>query len=168
MPKNAQTTTQLGLFHMLTCNAQNPSRQASTACELRTYRCTRQTRFRKGIGTRDQIANIHWIIEKARELQNNICFTDSTKPLTVWITTNWKTLKDIGIPHHFTCLLRNLCAGQEATIRNRHEVMDWFKIGKGMSRLYILSTCLFPWYHKESDIAEQLNNNHKDIWIFFL
>ena len=79
MPKNAQTTTQLGLFHMLTCNAQNPSRQASTACELRTYRCTRQTRFRKGIGTRDQIANIHWIIEKARELQNNICFTDSTK-----------------------------------------------------------------------------------------
>ena len=75
-----------------------------------------QAGFRKGRGTRDQIANIHWIIEEAREFQKNInfCFIDYAKPLTVWITTNWKILKEVGIPGHLACLLRNLYAGQEA------------------------------------------------------
>ena len=78
-----------------------------------------QAGFRKIRGTRDQIANIRWIIEKAREYQKNICFCFLTmpKPLTVWITANWKILKEMGIPDHLTCLLRNLYAGQEATVR---------------------------------------------------
>ena len=77
-----------------------------------------QAGFRKGRGTRDQIANIHWIIEKAREFQKDIyfCFIDYAKPLTVWITINWKILREMGIPGHLTCLLRNLYAGQEATV----------------------------------------------------
>ena len=72
-----------------------------------------QAGFRKGRGTRDQIANIHWIIEKAREFQKNIYFSfiDMPKPLTVWITINWKILKEMGIPDHLTCLLRNMYAG---------------------------------------------------------
>ena len=72
-----------------------------------------QAVFRKGRGTRNQIANICWIIEKAKEFQKNIyfCFIDYAKPLTVWITTNWKILKEMGIPEHLTCLLRNLYAG---------------------------------------------------------
>ena len=92
-----------------------------------------QAGFRKGRGTRDQIANIHWIIEKARELQKNIYFASMTmlKPLTVWITTNWKILKEMGIPDPLTCLLRNLSAGQEATVKTRHGTTDWFKTGKG-------------------------------------
>ena len=83
-------------------------------------------RFRKGRGTRDAIANICWIIEKAREFQKNIyfCFTDNAKPLTVCITTNWKILKETGIPDHLTCLLRNLYADQEATVRTRQGTVD--------------------------------------------
>ena len=83
-----------------------------------------QAGFRIGRGTRDQIANIHWIIEKAREFQENIyfCFMDNT----VWITTNWKILQGMGIPDHLTCLLRNLCAGQEAPVRTGHGTTDWF------------------------------------------
>ena len=75
-----------------------------------------QAGFRKGRGTRDQIANIHWIIKKAREFQKNIyfCFIDKPKPLTVWITTNWKILKEMGIPDHLTYLLRNLYAGSRS------------------------------------------------------
>ena len=79
-----------------------------------------QAGFRKGRGTRDQISSIHWITEKAREYQTNIyfCYTDYTKPLTVWITKKlWKILQEMGIPDHLICLLRNLYAGQEATIR---------------------------------------------------
>ena len=94
-----------------------------------------QAGFRKGRGTRDQIANIDWIIEKAREFQENIyfCFIDSAKaPLTMWITTNWKILQEMGIPVHLTCLLRNLYAGQEATVRSRHGTTDWFQIEKGV------------------------------------
>ena len=75
-------------------------------------------KLRRGRGTRDQIASIHWITEKARELQKSIyfCLIDYAKALTVWITTNWKILKEMGIPDHLTCLLRNLYAGQEATV----------------------------------------------------
>ena len=81
-----------------------------------------QAGFRKGRGTRDQIANIRWIMKKAREFQKNIyfCFIDYIKPLTVWITANWKILQEMEILDHLTCLLRNLYAGQEATVRTGH------------------------------------------------
>ena len=87
-----------------------------------------QAGFRKGRGTRDQIANIHWIIEKARECQKNIyfCFIDYAKAF-VWITINWKILKEMGIPDHLTCLLRNLYAGQETTVRTGHGTTDCSK-----------------------------------------
>ena len=90
---------------------------------------------KKGRGMRGQIANIHWILEKGRELQKNIyfCFIDYTKAFAC-IDHNklWKILKEMGTPDHLTCLLRNLYAGQEATVRAQHETIDWFKIGKGV------------------------------------
>ena len=98
-------------------------------CELSDV----QAGFRKVRGTRDQIANICWINEKARDFQKNIyfCFTDYAKPLTEWITTNCKILEETGILDHLTCLLRNLYAGQEATVRTVHRTTDWFQIRKG-------------------------------------
>ena len=106
-----------------------------------------QDGFRKGRGTRDQIANIHWIIEKAREFQKNIyfCFTDYAKAF-VRITINWKILKEMGIPDHLTCLLSNLYAGQEATLRMAQGTTDWFQIGKRVHQGCILSQCLFSLY----------------------
>ena len=106
-----------------------------------------QAGFRKGRGTRDQIANIHWIIEKARECQKNIyfCFIDYAKAF-VWITTNWKILKEMGIPDHLTYLLRNLYAGQEATVRTGHGTTDWFQIGKGIHQGFKMSPCLFNFF----------------------
>ena len=92
-----------------------------------------QAGFRKGRGTRDQIANIYWIIEKIREFQkktSTFALLTMPKPLTVWITTNWKILKEMGMPDHLTCLQQNLYAGQEAPVRTGHGTMDWFKIGK--------------------------------------
>ena len=97
--------------------------------------------FRKGRGTRDQTANIRWIIEKVREFQKKTSISallTMPKPLTVWITINWKILKEIGIPDHLTCLLRNLYAGQEATVRTGHGTTDWFQIGKGVRQGCIL------------------------------
>ena len=79
-----------------------------------------QAGFRKVRGTGDQIANICWIIEKTRKFQKNICFLSILKPLIVWVTTNWKILQEMGIPDHLTCLMRNLYAGQKATVRTRH------------------------------------------------
>ena len=120
-----------------------------------------QAGFRKGRGTRDQIANICWVIKKARAFQKNIyfCFIDYAKafdcvahnklwkmPLTVWLITNWKILKEMGIPDHLTCLLRNLYAGQEATVRAGHGTTDWFQIWKGVHQSCILSPCLFNLY----------------------
>ena len=93
------------------------------------------TGFRKGRRTRDQIGNICWIMKKAREFQKKSSISAlliMPKPLTVWITTNWKILKEIGIPDHRTCLLRNLNAGQEATIRTGYGTTDWLKIWKGV------------------------------------
>ena len=106
-----------------------------------------QTVFRKGRGTRDKIANIPWIIEKTREFQKNIyfCFINCTKDF-VWITTNWKILKEMKIPDHLTCLLRNLYASQDATLSTRHGAVDWFKIGKGVCQGCVLSLCLFNLY----------------------
>ena len=94
-----------------------------------------QAGFRKGRGSRDQIVNIHWIIEKTREFQKNIyfCFIDYTKTFDcVDHNKLWKILKEMGIPDHLPCLLRNLYAGQEATVRTRHGTKDWFQIGKGV------------------------------------
>ena len=106
-----------------------------------------QARFRIGRGTSDQIASIHWIIEKAREFQKNIYFSFSNYVKAfVWITTNWKILQEMGIPDHLTCLLRNLYAGQEATVRTRHGTTDWFQIEKGVHQGCILSPCLFNLY----------------------
>ena len=105
-----------------------------------------QAGFRKGRGTRDQNANIHWIIEKAREFQknNHICFIDYAKAFDcVDHNTLWKILKEMGILDHVTCLLRNLYADQEATVRTGHGTTDWFQIGKGVCQGCILSPCLF-------------------------
>ena len=111
-----------------------------------------QAAFRKGRGTRDQIANIHWIIEKAREFQKNIhfCFIDYAKAFDcVDHNKLWKILKEMGIPDHLTCLLKNLYAGQEATVRTGHGTADWFQIGKGVRQSCILSPCLFNLYAKD-------------------
>ena len=107
-----------------------------------------QAGFRKGRGTRDQIANNHWIIEKAREFQKNIyfCFIDYSKAFNCWITTNWKILKKIGMPDHLTYLLRNLYAGQEATIRTGHGKTVCFQIRKRVRQGCILSPCLCNLY----------------------
>ena len=108
-----------------------------------------QAGFRKGRGTRDQIANICWIMEKPREFQKNIyfCFIDYAKAFDcVDHNKLWKILKEMGIPDHLTCLLRNLYTGQEATVRTGHETTDWFQIGKGGCQGYILSPCLFNLY----------------------
>ena len=103
-----------------------------------------QAGFRKGRGTRDQIANIHWLIEKAREFQKIISFIDYNQSFgCVDHNKLWKILKELGIPDHLTCLLRNLYAGQEATVRIGHGTTDWCKIGKGVRQDYILSSCLF-------------------------
>ena len=108
-----------------------------------------QADFRKGRGTRDQIASIHWIIKKATEFQKNVyfCFIDYAKAFDC-VNHNklWKFLKEMGIPDHPTFLLRNLCADQEATVRTGHGTTDWFQIGKGVCQGCILSPCLFNLY----------------------
>ena len=108
-----------------------------------------QSGFRKGRGTRGQIANIHWIIEKAREFQKNIyfCFTDYTKAFDcVYHNNLWTIFKEMEIPDHCMCLLRNLYGGQIATVRTRHGKMNWFKIGKGVHQGCTLSPSLFNLY----------------------
>ena len=102
-----------------------------------------QAGFRKGRGTRDQIANIHWIIEKAREFQKNIyySFIDSVDHNKLW-----KILKEMGISDHLTCLLRNLYAGRETAVRTGYGTTDWFQIGKGVHQGCILLPCLFNLY----------------------
>ena len=108
-----------------------------------------QVDFRKGRGTRDQIANIHWITEKAKEFQKNIYFGLIDYPKAFDCVNHnklWKILKEMGIPDHLTCLLRNLQAGQEATVRTGHGATDRFQIGKGVRQGCILSPCLFNLY----------------------
>ena len=108
-----------------------------------------QAGFRKVRGTRDQIANICWIMEKAREFQKNIyfCFIDYAKDFD-YVDHNklWKILQEMGIPDHLICLLRNLYAKQEATVRTGHRTTDWLQIRKGIHQGYILSPCLFNLY----------------------
>ena len=115
-----------------------------------------QAGFRKGRGTKDQIANIHWIIKKAREFQKttdyvvvpeNYCFTDYAKAFDcVDHKKLWKFLYKMRIPDHLTCLLRNLYAGQQTIVRTGHETTDWFQIRKGARQGCILSPCLFNIY----------------------
>ena len=110
-----------------------------------------QAGFRKGRGTRDQIANIRWIIKKAREFQKNIyfCFIDYVKVFdSVDQNKLWKILQEMGIPDHLTCLLRNLYAGQEAPVRTGYGTTDWFQIGKGVHQSCISSPCLFNLYEE--------------------
>ena len=136
MPKNVRTTGQLHSFLMRVDYAQNPLSYTSAVCELRNSRV--QAGFRKGRGTRDQIVNICWIIEKAREFHKNIyfCYIDTAK-LLCGHNKLWKILKEIGIPGHLTYLLRNLYVGQkqqleklEAAVRTLYGTNDWLKIGK--------------------------------------
>ena len=112
-----------------------------------------QAGFRKGRGTRDQIANICWIMDKAREFQKNISFSfiDYAKAFDcVDHNKLWKILKEMGIPDHLTSLLRNLYAGQEATIRTGHGTTDWFQIGKGVPQGFILSPSYFTYMQSAS------------------
>ena len=147
MPKNVQTTTKL-------CSFSNARKimlkilQASRQQYVNEKLPDAKSGFIKGRGTRDQIANINWIIEKAREFQKTSTSASLTtlKPLTVWITTNWKTLKEMGIPDYLTCLLWNLYAGQEAIARTGYGTTNWFQIGKGVCQDCILSPCLFNFY----------------------
>ena len=135
MPKNAQTIAQL---HLLTSKVMLKILQARLQqyvnCEIPDI----EAGFRKGRGTRDQIVSIHWIIEKAREFQENIyfCFINYAKAFySVDHNKLWTILKDMGISDYLTCLLRNLYAGQEATVRTGHGATDWFQ----KSRLYIVT-----------------------------
>ena len=132
MPKNVQTVTQLHSSHTLVMFK-------ILQVRLQQYMNHKlpdvQAGFRKGRGTRYQVANIHWIIKKAREFQKNIyfCFIDYAKVFDcVDHNRLWKILKEMGILDHLTCLLRNLYAGQEATVRIGHGTTDWFQIGKGV------------------------------------
>ena len=126
-----------------------------------------QAGFRKG---RDQIANICWVFKKAREFQKNIyfCFTDYAKVFN-WVDHNklWKNLKEMGIPDHLTCLLRNLYAGQEEAVRTGHETTDWFQIEKRVCQGCTLSPCLFNLYAEyimrqlELDMEQHMVPNRK-------
>ena len=144
MPKNAQTTTQLHSSQTLVKWCLKFSRPGfsytwSVNCELPYV----QADFRKGRGIRDQIANIHWIIKKAREFQKTSISALLTmpKPLTVWITTNWKTLKEKGIPDHLTCLLWNQYAEQEET---EPDMKQW--TGSKLGKEYVKTVCCYPVY----------------------
>jgi len=149
-PKERQCQRMLELPHNcthLTCyqgNAQNSPSQ--TSAYVTPEHPDVQAGFKKGRRTRDQIANIRWIMEKAREFQKNIyfCFIDHAKAFDcVDHNKLWKILKQMGIPDHLICLLRTLYAGQEATVRTGHGTTDWFQIGKGVCQGCILSPCLF-------------------------
>ena len=148
MPKNIQITIQLHSFHIL-------MKLCSKSFQVRLQQYVNQTLpdvqagFRKGRGTRDQVANIHWIIKKAREFQKHIyfCFIDYAKAFDcVDHNKLWKILKEMGIPDHLTCLLRNLYAGQDTTVRTGHGTTDWSQIVKGVCQGCILSPCLFNLY----------------------
>ena len=147
MPKNAPTTAQL--------HSSDASKVMFKTLQARLQQYVNhelpdvQAGFRKGRGTRDQIANISWIINRARESQKNIyfCFIDYAKSFDcVDHDTLWKTPEDMEIPDHLTCLLRNLYAGQEATVRTGHGTTDWFQIRKEVCLGCTLPPCLFNLY----------------------
>ena len=141
MPKNAQTTALISHASKVMLKILQARLQQYVNRELPDIRAG----VRKGRGTRDEIANIRWIMEKAREFQKNIyfCFIDYVKAFDcVDHNKLWKIVKEMGIPDHLTCLLRNLFAGQEAPDRTGHGTTDWFQIGKGVHKGCILSTYL--------------------------
>ena len=148
MPKNVQTTVQLHFSH--TSKVMLKILQARLQQYVSQELPNVQAGFIKGRGTRNQIANICWIVEKARELKKNyLCFIDYVKASDcVDHNKLWKILKEMEIPNHLTCLQRNLYTGQEATVRTGHGTMDWFKIGKEGCQGCILSPCLFNFYAK--------------------
>ena len=145
MPKNIKTTTQVTLIS-------HASEVVLKILQARLQQYVNhelpivQAGFRKGRGNRDQIANICWIIKKATRKNIFSFLLTMPKPLTVDHNKLWKILNEMGIPDHLTCLLRNLYAGQEATVRTGHGTTDWFQIGKGVCQGYILSPCLFNLY----------------------
>ena len=124
--------------------------------------------FKLDLEARDQIANICWIIEKGREFQKNnyFCFIDYAKAFDcVDHNKRWKILKEMGIPDHLTCLLRNLYAGQEATVRTGHGTIDWFQIGKGVHQVCILSLCLFNLYFTSCEMVGWMTTSwNQDCW----
>ena len=146
MPKNVQTTTQLHSSH--TSKVMLKIFQSRLQQYMNQELPNVQGGFRKGRGTRGQTANIYWIIWRAREFQKNIyfCFNDHVK-LFDFVDHDklWK-IQEMGTPDHLTCLLRNLYAGHEATVRTGHGTTDWFQIGKGVCQGCILSPCLFNLY----------------------
>ena len=143
MPENVQTIIHLHSFHML---AKLCLKILQTRLQQYMNRelPDSQAGFRKGRGTKNQIANILWIIEKAREFQKIIYLVDQNK--VIWITSNWKILKEMGMPDHLTCLLRNLCVGQEAIVRTRCRKTDGFQIEKRERQGCILSPWSFNLY----------------------
>ena len=148
MPKYAQTTTQLHSSHSAS-KGMLKILQARLQQYMNHELPDVQAGFRKGRGIRDQIANMCWIIEKAREFQKNIyfCFIDYAKAFhCVDHNKLWKILKEMGIPDLLTCLLRNLYAGQEAPLRTGHGTTDWFQTGKGERQGCVLSPYLFNFY----------------------
>ena len=150
MPKNVQTTAQLRSLH--TSKVMLKILQARLQQHVNRELPDVQAGFRRGRGTRDQIANIHWIFKKAREFKKNIYFyfIDYTKAFDcVDHHKLWKILQEVGIPDHLTCLLRNLYAGQEATARTGQGTTDWFQIGKVVHQSCILSPYLFNFYAED-------------------
>ena len=151
MPKNVQTTAKLHSFHTLAkgCSKFFQARlQQYVNWELPNV----QAGFKKGRGTSDQITNICWVIEKAREFQESIyfCFIDYAKAFGyVDHKKLWKILKEMGIPDYLICLLRHLYAGQETTVRTLHGTTDWFKIGKGVHQGCIFLLCLLNLYAED-------------------
>ena len=148
MPKNAQTTAQLALISHAS-KVMLKILQARLQQYINRELPGVQADFRKGRGTRYQIANIRWIIEKAGEFQKNMyfCFTDYAKAFySVDHNKLWNILKKMGITDHLTCLLRNLYTGQEATVRTGYGTTVWFQIGKRVRQGCILSPCLFNFY----------------------
>jgi len=145
VPKSIQTTAQLHSSHMPAkqCpKSSNPGFNSTQTVNFQMFKLDLENR-----GTKDKIANVRWIIRKAKEFQKLSTSTSLTmlKPLTVWITTNWK-IQEMEIPDYLICLLRNLYAGQEATVRTRQGTTDWFQSGKGVCQGCILSPCLFNLY----------------------
>ena len=155
-PSNPKERRHQRLFQLphnctnLTCqqsNVQNLPSLASTVRELRTYRCTSWIQKRQ----RNQRPNFQHLLDHQKskrvpEKTSISALLTTPKPLIVWITTNWKILQEMGITDHLTCLLRNLCAGQEATVKTGQGTMDRFQIGKGVCQGCILSPCLFNFY----------------------
>ena len=166
MLKNVQTTAKIALISH-TSKVKLKILQARLQQYMNHALTEIQAGFRKGRGTRDQIANIHWIIEKAREFQKNIyfCFIDYAKAFDcVDHNKLWESLKEMGIPDHLTCLLRNLYAGQ-ATVRTGHGTTDWSQIGKGVYQGCILSPCLCNFYAEYIIQNAELNETQAGIKI---